>query len=388
MGGNALAAVQNLDPMARHACVDLLTYEAVRNAVIVVINFDVVVNVDAALHEGRDLVSARRQRAQRRLVEPLEPFAVVALELFERTPVQVGDQLADRLVQFGQTVEPVVAQPCKDPALDDLYADLDLRLVLRLARPRRQHGGRVVVHEVLRGVAQHRFVPIGLGDQCLWVVGHQQLGNAAVEFQRVDQTADPVGHGLGTRRTCIGVVRGAEDGHEHVGLERDAAVAAEDRHGLPGEVGEQLLAGAVLLAHRALQRRSPVLVPLAELRIAVGALVGVSLDVLLPEQLPRHALAAQVAMHYRVIRLDPPGRGRGFLRQVQPDLELVVGQRFDSSPVESCRAGACSVCRDGADANADRAADLAVRQAARPLQPQYFLQFAHAHPMCRHQPAP
>ncbi len=69
---------------------------------------------------------------------------------------------------------------------------------------------------------------------------------------------------------------GADDGQEHVGLERDAAVAAEDRHGLPGE---QLLAGAMLLTHRALQGCSPVLVPLAEFRIAVGALAWVGLDV-------------------------------------------------------------------------------------------------------------
>jgi hypothetical protein len=33
-----------------------------------------------------------------------------------------------------------------------------------------------------------------------------------------------------------------------VGLEHDAAVAAEDRHSLPSEVGDQLLAGMVLLA--------------------------------------------------------------------------------------------------------------------------------------------
>jgi hypothetical protein len=34
-----------------------------------------------------------------------------------------------------------------------------------------------------------------------------------------------------------------------MGLECNPAIACEDRHGLPGEVGEQPLSGAVLLTH-------------------------------------------------------------------------------------------------------------------------------------------
>ncbi len=86
-------------------------------------------DVDAALLERGDLVPARRQCTQRRLVEPFEPFPAIALELPERALVQVGDELADRPVQFGKTEESVIAQPGENPALDDLYADFDLGLL-------------------------------------------------------------------------------------------------------------------------------------------------------------------------------------------------------------------------------------------------------------------
>ena len=97
------------------------------------------------------------------------------------------------------------------------------------------------------------------------------------------------------------VVGCAEHGNEHVRLELDAAIARQDRHGGTREVREQLLAGAVLLTHRALDRLRPVLVLLAELRVAVRPLAGVRFSVFFPQQLQRHALAAQLAMQCRVV---------------------------------------------------------------------------------------
>jgi len=53
---------------------------------------------------------------------------------------------------------------------------------------------------------------------------------------------------LAPHNPCVRI-RCAKHGNEHVCLELDAAIAREDRHGGAREVGEQLLAGAVLLAH-------------------------------------------------------------------------------------------------------------------------------------------
>jgi hypothetical protein len=127
--GDTLAAVQDLDAVAGDACIHFLTNQAVRHAVIVVVDLDVVINVDAALLERGDLVPARRQCTQRRSVEPFEPFPAIALELPERALVQIGDELADRSVQFGKTEEAVIAQPGENSALDDLYADFGLGLL-------------------------------------------------------------------------------------------------------------------------------------------------------------------------------------------------------------------------------------------------------------------
>lgn len=196
VGGDAFATVQNLDAVAGHACPDLLAHQAVWHAVVMAADLDVVVDVHTALVEGGDLVALGGQRTQHRLIQSLEPFTPVAFALPEWPLVQFSDQPGNGTVEFGQTVEAVVSQPGQHPALDDLHTHFDLGLVLRFAWTGRQHGRGVVVHEVLRGVAQHRFVAVGAGDQRLRVVGYEQLGHAADELQRITQATDPVGRRL------------------------------------------------------------------------------------------------------------------------------------------------------------------------------------------------
>ncbi|VVE85583.1 hypothetical protein PSP31121_05313 [Pandoraea sputorum] len=140
----------------------------------------------------------------------------------------------------------------------------------------------------------HQKVPSGPGDR-------RHGGPPAISrkgLHRGDQASDPVGHRLSARRPHACIVRRPGDDHEHVGFERDALGVAENRHDLPGKVGEPRLAGAVLLAHRALECRGPVRVPPAELRRVAGVLAAVGLDVRLPGQLQCHAFATQVAVQH------------------------------------------------------------------------------------------
>ena len=63
------------------------------------------------------------------------------VELFEERPagdtepsdrafvVELTQQLTDRSVEFGQTVEAAVAQAAEQPSLDNQHCDFDLRLV-------------------------------------------------------------------------------------------------------------------------------------------------------------------------------------------------------------------------------------------------------------------
>ena len=288
-------------------------------------DFNVIVDVHAAFVERGDLVAASRQRPQQGLVQPLEPLAPVTLKLLERTLVQLRDQPSNRAVQFSQAVKALMAQPRQHPTFDDLHPHLDLRLILRLAWPRRQHGRRVVVHEVLRGAAQHRLVAVGPGDQRSRVVGHQQLGYPADKLQRIAQAADPVRRRLSARRAGERVIGRPKHRHEHVRLELDTPLGRLDRHCLPREVGEQLLAGPVLLAHRALERLGPVLVLLAELRVTVGRQARIALDIFLPQQLQRHALAAKLTVHDGVSRFKPGRRHRRHNHlTLQPSIQLVL----------------------------------------------------------------
>jgi hypothetical protein len=54
---DAPATVQDLNTETGQAGVDLLAHKAMRGAVVVVIDFNMVVNVDDTSHEGRNLVA-------------------------------------------------------------------------------------------------------------------------------------------------------------------------------------------------------------------------------------------------------------------------------------------------------------------------------------------
>ena len=68
-------------------------------------------------------------------------------------------------------------------------------------------------------------------------------------------------------------------------------------------VNEQLLAGAVDLAHGALEGLGVTAVVLAELRISVGGLTRMLGAMFLPQQHQRHALATQLLVDAAVVGL-------------------------------------------------------------------------------------
>ena len=165
-----------------------------RHAVVVAVELDVVVDVDAGALEARDRPCAwpaaaaapARSRASKALARQPGSFLNGAL-------VQIDQQLGDRRVELGQAEEAPVAQAREDPALDDLHPDFDLGLVARMRRARRQHRHVVVVAELLDQAVHDRLVAVGAGDQRARLVGHDQPRHAADELQRVDDRADPVG---------------------------------------------------------------------------------------------------------------------------------------------------------------------------------------------------
>ena len=81
----------------------------------------------------------------------------------------------------------------------------------------------------------------------------------------------------------------AEGGHEHLRFAHLTRGAVDDRHGVPGVIDEQLLTGAVILAHDHVQLALPGPVVLTEPAVLVT--LRVLYPVLLPEQKQGHVLA-------------------------------------------------------------------------------------------------
>ena len=90
----------------------------------------------------------------------------------------------DGLVQLGEAEEAAIAQAGQDPALDDLDADFDFRLVPRFARPRRHDRGVVMGRHAGIGAVDLGIVQAGLDDAGLEVVRHHVRRHAAEDRRR------------------------------------------------------------------------------------------------------------------------------------------------------------------------------------------------------------
>jgi hypothetical protein len=107
-------------------------------------HLDMVVGSDAGTTPLSVLIGLGRQRHQGRPIDGLEELATTRAELAHEPCIELVDQHADGRVQLDQREETPVAQPRQNPALDDENRRLDLGLVARLARARRQDGRAVM----------------------------------------------------------------------------------------------------------------------------------------------------------------------------------------------------------------------------------------------------
>ena len=125
VGGDPLAVVETLDRGGGDAHLDLLLHQAVRDAVVVTVGVDVVVDVDDRRLPLGELVAGGRQRLHGRAVDGLEGTLARACEFLERPRIQLDDQGANRGVEFCEREELAMAQSRQNPALDQEHARLD-----------------------------------------------------------------------------------------------------------------------------------------------------------------------------------------------------------------------------------------------------------------------
>src|SRR5690348_5005805 len=117
-----LALQKNLNGSRRQSHLDLAAGKAVGHAVEMTFELDVVIDTNPADAPFSKAIGLRRQRVE-----------VGPVELFEERPagdteppdpafvVELPQQLTDRGVEFGQTVEATVAQAAEQPSLDDQH---------------------------------------------------------------------------------------------------------------------------------------------------------------------------------------------------------------------------------------------------------------------------
>jgi len=119
MSGDPFALDEDLHGARGETHLDFGAGEAVRNAVVVIIDIDVIVDADAAQAPFGEHVRLDRQRLERWSVELFQELPARASEAADRPLlVEPRKQFADRRVQFGEAMEHTTAQTADEPALE------------------------------------------------------------------------------------------------------------------------------------------------------------------------------------------------------------------------------------------------------------------------------
>src|ERR1700719_2084956 len=158
MARDPLTLVEDLDRLVSDANIDEFTEHPIRSGIPMAVDLDVIVRRDAATLPARKDVWLVRQFSQLETVDLGEEFGAAGAETAHLAGVEFDDQHANGGIEFRQGKEPLIAQPRQYPALRDLDGDLNLCLVLRAPRPRREDRGAIVAPPLRRRAGWSRVV--------------------------------------------------------------------------------------------------------------------------------------------------------------------------------------------------------------------------------------
>jgi hypothetical protein len=123
------ALEEDLDAARRGADFDAGAGMAIGHGVEVAVDIDVIVQADFAQAPLGQGIGLNRQSPEPRRVDLLEKLSASAADMAQGALiVERRQQLADGGVDFGQAVEPPMAQAAQEPALDDPHRRFDLGL--------------------------------------------------------------------------------------------------------------------------------------------------------------------------------------------------------------------------------------------------------------------
>ena len=132
MSGDPLALEKDLNSARRQPNLDFAAGKSVRDAVEMALELDMVVDADPANTPFGKAIGLRRQLGEVGPIELFEQRTAGDTEAPDRAfVVELPQQLADRGIEFSQTVEATVAQAAEQPSLDDQHRDFDLFLADR-----------------------------------------------------------------------------------------------------------------------------------------------------------------------------------------------------------------------------------------------------------------
>jgi hypothetical protein len=174
-----------------------------------------------------------------------------------------------------------------------------------------------VGQHLIVGSVQQWFVTTSFIHAAAKIVWDHQRGHSFKETEGASVRADPIGETLSPGRFCVGVVGGAQHGHEDLRLADLASDGVDDGYGRTSVIHEQLFPGAMRLPHHQLEMGAPLLVMKTELGVAV-ALFRVRGPILFPEQEPRHAFFFQLFVDVGKVRSDVSSWGAGGLFGAEP----------------------------------------------------------------------
>jgi hypothetical protein len=382
MRGHPPAFEEEFDGGGAQPDLDALVHQLMGEGVVVVVDDDVVIDVDGGVAPFGDFIAARGQRAQRGTIELLEERPPGDAERPQRPAVEGDEELADRGVELGEAEEAAVAQYRQDPPLGHEHVGLDDRFVPRAAGAGRHDGRSVELRELEVGAIDDGLVAARLGDAAEQVIGHKDRRAALKIFEHPHVGADPGCQVLGRTRLSVDVTAGAERADKQLHRDDFPREGVDDRRPFPREVDEDLLAGAVDLAHRGSQRPSPALVVPAKLAVAIPG--GLPLEILQPEAQQRHPGPLELVVDPGHVR-----QGSGNPDQVANALEeaafeLPVVPVLRQGPHQPGLVGPAAVLRHRPHADPTRPGDGAVGQALLVLQPQDFTYLSHQQPLRRH----
>ena len=357
MTGYTVALIEDLHCSARAADIHLLAHQLIRRAVVVLVQFDVVVEVDARPLPLRIHEPPGWQRLQRRTIDQTIQLGSRAGHLAKGLLIQLVNQLQDGVIQLRQAEELPLAQCRQHPTLNDLNSKFRLGFVPGMIRPCRKYPHAIMDRQIAIGAIQFRLVVAGRLHARLQVVGHDKLGRSREELESPHMRVRPVPQVLRPRGFGVGVVAGPQHRHEHLRQTNFPRPGVRHRDRLSGVIDEHLFPGAVFLPQHHIQLPLPLAVKLAVPAVVVAQRMG--LLVLLPQKLKGDILPAlQFSVNRRAVGQATSLR-RSHRRRVQALLQCHVIEIRRQGPAQPRRFQPFKTSLDGASAYLADRCDLA-----------------------------